>query len=71
MGLAASGWAEQAQLAGLWKNTAVGIAQSAVIISQLTANPRSRGLHKKSVGQLVKLFVGEESQNLQALRKVS
>lgn len=31
---AASGWAEQAQLAGLWKNTAVGIAQSAVIISQ-------------------------------------
>lgn len=28
------GWAEQAQLAGLWKNTAVGIAQSAVIISQ-------------------------------------
>ena len=28
------GWAEQAQLAGLWKNTAVGIGQSAVIISQ-------------------------------------
>ena len=34
--LAAGGWAwaEQAQLAGLWKNTAVGIGQSAVIISQ-------------------------------------
>ena len=30
----ASGWAEQAQLAGLWKNTAMGIGQSAVIISQ-------------------------------------
>ena len=30
----ACGWAEQAQLAGLWKNTAVGIGQSAVIISQ-------------------------------------
>ena len=34
VGLAVSGWAEQAQLAGLWKNTAVGIGQSAVIISQ-------------------------------------
>ena len=31
---AAAGWAEQAQLAGLWKNTAAGIGQSAVIISQ-------------------------------------
>lgn len=31
---ASGGWAEQAQLAGLWKNTAMGIAQSAVIISQ-------------------------------------
>ncbi|NBS54008.1 hypothetical protein EBT23_00290 [bacterium] len=27
-------WAEQAQLAGLWKNTAVGIGQSAIIVSQ-------------------------------------
>jgi N-acetylmuramic acid 6-phosphate etherase len=35
------------------------------------ANPRSRGLHKKTVGQLVKLFVGEESQNLTALRKAA
>jgi len=35
------------------------------------ANPRSRGLHQKSVGQLVKLFVGEESQNLKALRKAA
>lgn len=35
------------------------------------ANPRSRGLHKKSVGQLVRLFVGEESQNLKALRKAA
>jgi len=35
------------------------------------ANPRSRGLHKKSVGQLVKLFVGEESQNLKALRQAA
>jgi len=35
------------------------------------ANPRSRGLHKRSVGQLVKLFVGEESQNLKALRKAA
>jgi hypothetical protein len=34
LGLATAGWAEQAQLAGLWKNTAVGIGQSAVIISQ-------------------------------------
>ena len=34
LGTAGWGWAEQAQLAGLWKNTAVGIAQSAVIISQ-------------------------------------
>ena len=34
LGLATAGWAEQAQLAGLWKNTAGGIAQSAVIISQ-------------------------------------
>ena len=31
---AASGWAEQAQLAGLWKNTAVGIGQSTIIVSQ-------------------------------------
>jgi hypothetical protein len=34
LGVAASSWAEQAQLAGLWKNTAAGIGQSAVIISQ-------------------------------------
>ena len=34
IGFGSSGWAEQAQLAGLWKNTAVGIGQSAVIISQ-------------------------------------
>ena len=34
LAVAASGWAEQAQLAGLWKNTAMGIGQSAVIISQ-------------------------------------
>lgn len=34
LAVAVSGWAEQAQLAGLWKNTAVGIGQSAVIISQ-------------------------------------
>jgi hypothetical protein len=27
-------WAEEPQVAGLWKNTAEGIAQSAVIISQ-------------------------------------
>ena len=31
---ASVGCAEQAQLAGLWKNTAMGIGQSAVIISQ-------------------------------------
>ena len=35
------------------------------------ANPRSRGLHRKSVGQLVKLFVGEERQNLAALQKAA
>jgi len=35
------------------------------------ANPRSRGLHRKSVGQLVKLFVSEEKQNLMALRKAA
>lgn len=34
LGMSACGWAEQAQLAGLWKNTAAGIGQSAVIISQ-------------------------------------
>lgn len=34
LGLAVTGWAQQAQLAGLWKNTAAGIGQSAVIISQ-------------------------------------
>ena len=33
------------------------------------ANPRSRGLHKKSVGQLVRLFVNEEAANARALRK--
>lgn len=32
--IGACGWAEQAQLAGLWKNTAAGIAQSTIIISQ-------------------------------------
>ena len=35
------------------------------------ANPRSRGLHKKSVGQLVKLFVEEEAKNARALRKAA
>jgi len=34
MAIGSGGWAEQAQLAGLWKNTAVGIGQSAIIISQ-------------------------------------
>lgn len=34
LGTAAWGWAEQAQLAGLWRNTAAGIAQSTVIFSQ-------------------------------------
>ena len=33
------------------------------------ANPRSRGLHQKSVGQLVKLFVAEEKENVRALRQ--
>lgn len=28
------GWAAEADLAGLWKNTAVGIGQSAIIVSQ-------------------------------------
>ena len=31
------------------------------------ANPRSRGLHKKSVGQLVRLFVEEEAFTVRAL----
>lgn len=35
------------------------------------SNPRSRGLHKKSVGQLVRLFVREEAENLRALRKAA
>jgi len=35
------------------------------------SNPRSRGLHKKSVGQLVKLFVEEERETSRALRKAS
>ncbi|MEY2852861.1 MAG: N-acetylmuramic acid 6-phosphate etherase [Verrucomicrobiota bacterium] len=35
------------------------------------ANPRSRGLHQKSVGQLVKLFVAEEKENVRALRKAA
>ena len=35
------------------------------------ANPRSRGLHKKSVGQLVKLFALEEMENARALRKAA
>ena len=35
------------------------------------ANPRSRGLHKKSVGELVKLFAREEAENVRALRKAA
>lgn len=35
------------------------------------SNPRSRGLHRKTVGQLVRLFVDEESRNLQALRRAA
>jgi N-acetylmuramic acid 6-phosphate etherase len=35
------------------------------------ANPRSRGLHKKSVGELVKLFAREEAENARAIRKAS
>lgn len=35
------------------------------------SNPRSRGLHQKSVGQLVKLFVEEERETSRALRKAS
>ena len=34
LALVSGSWAEQAQLAGLWKNTAVGIGQSAIIVSQ-------------------------------------
>lgn len=41
--LAAAGRAEEAQLAGLWKNTAVGITQSAVIISQEGASVHVAG----------------------------
>lgn len=33
------------------------------------ANPRSRGLHRKSVNQLVRIFVGEETHTVRALRK--
>ena len=33
------------------------------------ANPRARGLHQKSVGQLARLFVDEEARNARALRK--
>ena len=34
-GIACSaGWGAEADLAGLWKNTAVGIGQSAIIVSQ-------------------------------------
>jgi len=35
------------------------------------ANPRSRGLHKKSVGQLVRLFVSEEKETARALQKAA
>ena len=35
------------------------------------ANPRSRGLHKKSVGELVSLFAREEAKNVRALRKAA
>ena len=34
LAVAASGWAAEANLAGLWKNTAVGISQSTIIVSQ-------------------------------------
>ena len=33
-GVGGSTWAAEADLAGLWKNTAVGIGQSAIIVSQ-------------------------------------
>lgn len=33
-GTCAWGWSAEADLAGLWKNTAVGISQSAIIVSQ-------------------------------------
>lgn len=33
------------------------------------ANPRSRGLHRKSVGALVKLFLREEAETARALRE--
>jgi len=35
------------------------------------ANPRSRGLHKQSVGQLVRLFVSEEKETARALQKAA
>ena len=34
LAVAGAGWAAEADLAGLWKNTAVGIGQSAIIVSQ-------------------------------------
>ena len=51
-----------------------GTAEKLVNVEALPterANPRSRGLHKKSVGQLVRLFVSEEKETARALRKAA
>lgn len=63
---AMTGWA------GRWaKETARGNFVDLGSLPTERANPRSHGLHRKSVGQLVKLFVGEESRNLRAMRKAA
>jgi N-acetylmuramic acid 6-phosphate etherase len=64
-----------ARMAGLdsevqsFKESVAGKAVDVEALPTERANPRSRGLHRKSVGQLVRLFVQEEAQTGWALRK--
>jgi len=59
---------------GLFRPAVPEVVKNLVDVESLPTertNPRSRGLHKKSVRQLVRLFVREETENLRALRKAA
>ena len=73
--LQTSGEVGAATMAGWVARTSFSPAQEKFVdvesLPTERANPRSRGLHQKSVGQLVKLFVAEEKENVRALRKAA
>ena len=73
--LSTAGEIGAAKMAGAAEPVSVRVAKETLVnveaLPTERANPRSRGLHKKSIGQLVRLFVSEEKETARALQKAA